>query len=205
VDRLARELHRNHAGGLRLLDVGVSFQTELFRSDLDGVTVDALDLSPPPIAPADADPHFVFDLNEADREELWPRIGPYHLIVLAEVIEHLSRSPVAVLRCVESWLTDDGYLILQTPNAVALHKRIRMLLGRQPFGPMPEDRSGDRHVREYVADELTAAGRRAGLSPVSVDAVNYFRTSRATRSYAQLGSVLPRSLRQGLTIAFRRD
>jgi SAM-dependent methyltransferase len=180
----------------RLLDVGAGFQTALFRDLLGAGAVEVLGLWVPRFAPPDgAGDHHVADLNEAD----WPELGPYETVVAAEVIEHLFQPPAEVVRRLGAYLAPGGHLVLQTPNAAALHKRLRLLAGRAPFGPAPEDRSGDAHVREYTLAELHAAGRVAGLEPVESVAASYFGSVPAAAD-----RLLPPRLRLGLTVTFRR-
>jgi SAM-dependent methyltransferase len=167
----------------------------LFRDMLGPEAVDVLGLWVPRFAPPDgAGAHHVFDLNE----DGWPDAGPFDAVVAAEVIEHLFLGPATTLRRLAAYLEPGGQLIVQTPNAAALHKRIRLLRGHPPYGPMPEDRSGDSHVREYTLAELERAGREAGLEPVSVEAASYFG-----RVPALADRVLPPRLRLGLTATFR--
>jgi SAM-dependent methyltransferase len=118
---------------------------------------------------------------------------------MGEVVEHLFRGPATVLGCVASFVRPGGHLIVQTPNAAAVHKRLRLLRGRSPAGPMPEDRSGDAHVHEYTRAELLDAGRAAGLEPVAAEAASYFGPARML-----VDRVLPPGLRLGLTVTFRR-
>jgi SAM-dependent methyltransferase len=184
----------------RLLDVGAGFQTALFRDLLGPEAVDVLGLWVPRFAPPEgAGAHHVFDLNQADRPDARPAIGGYDAAVMGEVLEHLFRGPATVLSCVAGFVEPGGHVIVQTPNAAAIHKRARLLLGRPPSGPMPEDRSGDAHVREYTRAELLDAGRDAGLEPVAVEAASYFGRRRG-----RVDLVLPRGLRLGLTVTFRR-
>ena len=180
----------------RVLDVGAGFQTVLFRERLPAV--DVLGLWVPRFAaPEGAGEHHVIDLNGSE----WPPLGPYDMVVAAEVIEHLLLGPATVMRRLADYLEPGGRLIVQTPNAAAVHKRLRLLAGRPPFGPMPEDRSGDRHVREYTTDELVAAGRQAGLEALSVERASYFGSGTLRRV---AGRLLPPGLRLGLTVTFRR-
>jgi Methyltransferase domain len=180
--------------------VGAGFQTVLFRDLLGPEAVDVLGLWVPRFAPPEgAGAHHVFDLNEADRPDSWPPIGGYDLAVAAEVLEHLFRGPATVLRRIAGCMEPGAHVIVQTPNAAALHKRLRVLLGRAPLGPMPEDRSGDAHVREYTRAELVAAGRDAGLELVEAEAASYFG-----RAPAVADRILPPGLRLGLTVTFRR-
>jgi SAM-dependent methyltransferase len=185
----------------RVLDVGAGFQTVLLRDRLGAGNVDVLGLWVPRFAPPEgAGQHHVFDLNECDDPTKLPQIGPYDLAVLGEVIEHLYRGPATVLRAVASFVNPGGHLIVQTPNAAALHKRLRALAGRPPSDRMPEDRSGDRHVREYPARELQDAAQVAELDTVRIEAASYFGHGRA-RELAD--RVLPPGLRLGLTATFR--
>ena len=185
-----------------MLDVGAGFQTALLRDRLGPANVDVLGLWVPRFAPPEgAGEHHVFDLNDCDRQGALPGIGGYDLALMGEVIEHLFRGPATVLRSVAALVKPGGHLLVQTPNAAAFHKRLRALAGRPPSGAMPEDRSGDRHVREYTARELETAGREAGLEVVDVEAASYFGSGRA-RGLAD--RVLPPGLRLGLTATFRR-
>jgi SAM-dependent methyltransferase len=178
----------------RVLNVGPMFETELLRET--GATVDTLGFANPAFAPRDGERHIESDLNEPDRDG----DGSYDAIVMAEVIEHLHSSPVTVLRHLATWLRPGGALVIQTPNAVALHKRIRMAAGRNPIEPIREDGSNPGHFHEYTLDELRDAAGSAGLAVVGVRTANYFGTSRA---YAALGRLLPPSLRHGITIWLR--
>ena len=174
----------------------------LFRDLLGAGAVDVLGLWVPRFAPPDGGGrHHVLDLNDCDRPEARPDIGGYELAVMAEVVEHLFRGPATVLRFVAGFVEPGGHVLVQTPNAAALHKRLRLAAGRAPFGQMPEDRSGDAHVREYTARELAAAGRAAGLEVVSIEAASYFGAGRI-RELAD--RVLPPGARLGLTATFRR-
>lgn len=127
----------------RLLDIGASYLTSLLKTELE-VSVDSLGL--------EADRHtdgvrnYRFDLNDAQYRERWrTEIGPYDVIVFAEVLEHLYTAPELVLAFLKELLTPTGVLVIQTPNAVALRKRARMLLGLHPFERIRVDRHNPGH------------------------------------------------------------
>jgi SAM-dependent methyltransferase len=182
-------------GAQRILNVGPMFETELLRAT--GATVDTLGFANPVFAPREGERHIELDLNAPARDG----DSSYDAIVMAEVIEHLHASPVTVLRHLATWLRPGGTLVVQTPNAVALHKRIRMAVGRNPLEPIRDDPTNPGHFHEYTLGELTDAARTAGFEVVHVRLENYFG---AGRLYAALGRVLPRGLRHGMTAVLRR-
>jgi hypothetical protein len=120
------------------------------------------------------------------------------------VIEHLPTSPAAVLRHLATWLRPGAALLLQTPNAVALHKRLRMLAGRNPLEPIRADARNPGHFHEYTLGELRAAALDAGLEVAGWQTENYFGAGRGARAYAALGRALPPRLRHGITMWLRR-
>jgi SAM-dependent methyltransferase len=184
--------------GPRVLDVGPMFEVGLLRDA--GATVDTLGFPHPLFPPRGGERHVELDLNRPERDG----DGSYDLVVMAEVIEHLPTSPVAILSHVASWLRPGGALLLQTPNAVALHKRLRMLAGRNPLAPIRSDAGNPGHFHEYTVGELRDAAGAAGLEVGGWRTENYFGAGRAARAYAGLGRALPPRLRHGITMWLRR-
>ena len=85
------------------------------------------------------------------------RHGPFDLVVFTEVLEHLSRHPVEVLRFLLKRLTFRGSLYLTTPNAFS-HGKLQ-LIGRrrnpqQVFPRGDENWDAHYHSREYSMSEL---------------------------------------------------
>ena len=175
-----------------------------FRERIHGAAVDTLGFAHPLFPPRSAERHVEVDLNDADSPRAPEPDGQYDAIVMAEVIEHLHTAPSVVLRYLAGWLTPGGALVIQTPNAVALHKRIRMLLGRNPMEPPRESRGNPGHFHEYTVGELRAAATAAGLEVSAVRTANYFGASSAAKAYGALGRVLPPRLRHGITLCLRR-
>ncbi|HVV48911.1 MAG TPA: class I SAM-dependent methyltransferase [Polyangia bacterium] len=210
------DLLRPHAArpGCRVLDVGTSPLTGLLAREL-GVAVDSLGLE----ADGDVGPvrHYRFDLNEAQDRRHWRTdLGPYDVIVFAEVLEHLYTAPELVLAYLRERLAPGGLLVVQTPNAVALRKRVKMLLGRQPFERIRVDRTNPGHFREYTAGELRELLAGAGFALEAVWLRYYFdaRYARHDRPDAPPSPVRgalknvfyrlqPAPLREGITIAAR--
>jgi SAM-dependent methyltransferase len=189
----------------RLLDVGPNLQTGLLRQARPEAVIDTLGFSHPFFAPRPGERHIELDLNDTHTAGSPPGNHEYDVVLAAEVIEHLHTAPAVVLGYLAQWLRDDGVLILQTPNAVALHKRLRMLAGRNPYEPIRTSKTNPGHFHEYTVPELVDAAGEAGLAPDRWTTANYFGGSgRVGRLYAALGPMLPANLRHGITIWLRR-
>ena len=191
---LAREL-----APPRILVVGPSYDSVQLR---DAAPVDTLGWDDHRFPRVDGERHIQHDLNDRG----FPELERYDLIVCAEVIEHLHVSPVPVLRFLGGALSERGRLVVQTPNATALPKRLRMLLGQNPYDPIREDAATNPgHFHEYTVGELRRAIEDAGLEVERLVTANYFdHGSRKNRLYRAVGPVLPGGLREGITVVARR-
>jgi SAM-dependent methyltransferase len=200
----------------RVLDIGLSPLTASLARSLGG-PVDSLGLE------SDAElahgRQYHFDLNDSQDERQWRTdLGPYDVIVFAEVVEHLYTAPEKVLSYLHSLLAPGGALILQTPNAAALRKRLKLLLGRNPYERIRPDRSNPGHFREYTIEELRSILGQTGFS-VRNTWMKYYFDSRFARHETGhespalvVGAAknllyrwLPGRLQEGITILARRD
>lgn len=210
--RLAQRMLPDRAQ--RVLDIGPSPFSTILRQHLP-CAVDTLGLEPA-TDPGLGSAHHHADLNRP--ESLPPALPAYDLIVFAEVLEHLHTSPTLVLNAIRGHLTSRGVLILQTPNAASLPKRLKLLAGRNPYELIREDPSNPGHFREYTLRELLAFAAQADLQVVSVFRRFYFDARYAhhedgvARSQPLLGGLkncvyraLPPFLREGITIVLRRE
>lgn len=200
----------------RVLDIGLSpFTASLARSL--GSPVDSLGLE------FDAElahgRQYHFDLNDAQDDRRWRTdLGPYDVIVFAEVVEHLYTAPEKVLRYLHSLMAPGGALVLQTPNAAALRKRLKLLLGRNPYERIRLDRANPGHFREYTVEELHGILAQTGFS-VRNTWMRYYFDSRFARHETGheapalvVGAVknlvyqlVPGKLQEGITILARRE
>lgn len=185
---------------VRVLDVGPAYQTALLRTMWDGLVVDTLGFGDIRFAPRAGERHFHVDLNETAGAEVVE--GGHDLVVVAEVIEHLYTAAPTVLTFLRRFLRAGGTLLLQTPNAVALPRRLKMLMGRNPTEPIRPNRFDPGHFHEYTVAELTAAAEAADLTVEHVDLANYFANGGRLRwRYNDLVAPrLPGSLRDGITM-----
>jgi len=212
----------------RILDVGRTMLTDLIQSHYNR-PVDSIGFEPDATLASGAH-HFQFNLNDAQYPEKWRSDLPrYDVIIMAEVIEHLYTSPRLVFDFLQSLLPPGGVLIVQTPNGVAIGRRLRMISGRHPFELIRENPTNPGHFREYTSAELQRYGRQLGMIILSalqthtIDLRHKFALmQRATEGRAvakrrslvyrlhEIGltnfvyRLLPGSLRTGLTVVFQK-
>ena len=87
----------------------------------------------------------------------------YDAIFLVHTLEHLD-DPVAVLRRVNDWLTDEGRLAVVVPNANAASRQIAVQMGLIRFNDaITPDEWTHGHRKTYRMDTLQRDVRNAGL------------------------------------------
>jgi SAM-dependent methyltransferase len=156
----------------RVVDIGPSRLTELIRAKFN-IQVDSLGFDED--SNSARGNHYQFDLNNAQSEKTWRHGLPeYDVVVMAEVIEHLHTAPELVLAFVRTLIAPDGWLIIQTPNAAAFPKRIKLLLGDNPYEMIRTQTANPGHFREYTVPELRRIVSDAGFNVVRADVRWYF-------------------------------
>lgn len=198
--------------GVGVLDVGRSPLTTLLAETFR-VRVDTLGFEED--AATEAGRHFRFDLNRAQERGDWRSDLPiYGAIVLAEVLEHLHTAPSRVLAMLRDRLAPGGVLLLQTPNAAAMHKRLLLLTGRHPYDRIAVNPLWPTHFREYTAKELAEDAASAGFVVERCIRTTYFdygyrggprghRPTPGSRWVNHVYRVLPPSLQRGITMVLR--
>jgi 2-polyprenyl-3-methyl-5-hydroxy-6-metoxy-1,4-benzoquinol methylase len=155
----------------RVLDVGRSEFTANLLKLYSNVTTLGIDLSTDDgghreVSRLETVPHIAFDLLNSDQVDEWPESGAFDLIVLSEVLEHLSVAPEFVFAFLHSLLADSGILICTTPNAADVAKRVRLACGRNPFERLRLYSPNPGHIREYTRHELCQIAQSVGLECV---------------------------------------
>ncbi|WP_128547812.1 class I SAM-dependent methyltransferase [Larkinella soli] len=208
-------IDRHSVPEARILDIGRSPFVTLLHERL-GRSVDTMGFEPEGQYPEGF--HYRYNLNDSQYLERWRKDLPqYDTIIMAEVIEHLYTSPLLVLNYLRSLLKDGGILIVQTPNAVALHKRIKMVAGRNPYEQIRTVLVNPGHFREYTAAELRQIGSDLGLKVVEMVFGNYFDYRyrpvdghHPMKPAEKLGAInwlfrfLPGQLKPGITMVYRK-
>jgi hypothetical protein len=203
-----------------VLDVGLSAFVIVLRERYSQ-RVDTLDLIPAEGGPrgyqqegAQSGEHFVFDLNQLEGGHVKPPNMPrYDVVLFCEVLEHLRLSPRYVFRFLESLLKPTGVLVVQTPNAAAIGKRVKLMAGRNPYGLIGEDPRNPLHFREYTLEELRMFGAEVGLAITSSSFAGYFdvryrhgggRSPLVSGLTRIANRLAPPRWRPGMTVVFRR-
>jgi SAM-dependent methyltransferase len=152
----------------RVLDIGrseltthlLNFYRDVHTLGLDPVTDDGGHRESGKL---DGGPHITFDLLDSHTISKWPDPDRFDLIVFSEVIEHLWVAPEFVFAFLESLLTDQGVLICTTPNAADIGKRVKLVLGRNPYERLRLYSINPGHIREYTRQELCDIADSVGL------------------------------------------
>jgi 2-polyprenyl-3-methyl-5-hydroxy-6-metoxy-1,4-benzoquinol methylase len=100
----------------------------------------------------------------------------FDAVLLIDVIEHLHGSPRELLNSSVSFLKPHGLLVIETPNAVALGKRLKVLFGKSGqadakfvYWNVGEYRG---HVREYTGSELKMILSNHKLTDIELQMAN---------------------------------
>lgn len=143
------------------------------------------------------------DLNFLDAQTTRQK---FDLIVCGEVIEHLYTSPKLLLQNFGQMLNSNGYLIIQTPNAVSLRKRLSLLFGKNPFEMPRENLNNPGHYREYTPLELKQLATENGFFIEKLILDEYFEYPSVTSSmYRTFKNIIPRNLRSGITLILKNN
>ncbi len=197
--KAAGSLARSGGRNPDILIVGPSHETRLIAERFPAASIDTLGTFDARY-PAPSGRHYEMDLNVSGAATM----GPYHLIIAAEVIEHLRIAPRSVFRFLGGLLQPGCDLIVQTPNAASLAKRWNLLVGRNPYMPIPDAPDQSQHWREYTPAELIAAAREANLEPIDMSIDNCYRhEGTRARLYLSAGRLAPRPLRDCITLTIR--
>jgi 2-polyprenyl-3-methyl-5-hydroxy-6-metoxy-1,4-benzoquinol methylase len=226
LEPIVAEVNRVVGRPARLLDVGPGHLTitiaKLFGDRID---LDTLGFASVPFVDHAhmTGRHVDFDLNSAQHPEQWVSAGPYDIVIMAEVIEHVYTAPTLVLKFISTLMKPRGLLVIQTPNAVSLRKRVKLAIGRHPYEEIRETTQNPGHFREYTLSELRSVCFAAGFEIERATLTDYWSevpiarakqlahtnplggylylvASKVAGSFAK---VIP-SFREGITITARR-
>jgi len=208
IDQIEERIKAHHGDDpFKILDIGPSFQTFLVRKYFPNTQIDTLGYEHPYSVLRQGEKHYNQDLNQV--EKTWNlQIKGYDLILFCEVIEHLYSRPEESMNKFYDALNKNGCIIIQTPNAVAIHKRLRLMIGRNPYELLRSDRMG--HFREYTPRELDQIAQNCQLSTIANKRKNYFNynTSKSIHFISRIMNIfewlMPPSWRDGITLVVQK-
>jgi SAM-dependent methyltransferase len=130
----------------------------------------------------------------------------FDLIICAEVIEHLYTSPKILFQHFYNLLNKDGILLIQTPNAAALRKRLTLFFGKNPYDIPRENLKNPGHYREYTTQELMDLGKETHFNVQKILLDEYFEyPSKISKIYRSFKKIIPKKLKSGITILYQRN
>ena len=183
---------------LRLLAISPSYELELIKKYCGNLDISSLGLDTRFLT---KEKRTVYDLNKIKNRESWPRLGKFDFVLMCEVIEHLELNAVDALNFLRNFLGNGGYLIVQTPNALCLDRRLQILFGANYYFIMEKLKKGSGHLKEYTIKEMEDSGNKAGLHADRFYIKNYFRSNSRIKL---IKDILPGAFRDGMTIIYKK-
>lgn len=202
-----KERDRKVQSGINILDMGPHFLTEIIRNETDA-KVDQLGWRYDFITkPRDEESHYEFNLNDCIMRDKWPQMAHYDIVVACEILEHVYTSFDFILPFLNSIVKDNGYLLIGTPNAVSLKRRLVMLAGKNPFDRITTTIYNPNHFREYTRDEIVEIVSAYGFNLLYFNCMsnyNYINHGIIGNANKLLSKILPLSLRDNMTFVFQK-
>jgi 2-polyprenyl-3-methyl-5-hydroxy-6-metoxy-1,4-benzoquinol methylase len=154
--------------GNRVLEVGCSAGHVTRHLVAGGNTVVGVELDPDAAKRAEefAERVHVADIDRTPLSRLEP--GPFDVIVLGDVLEHL-RDPAAALTDAAALLSDDGRFVISVPNVA--HIDVRMMLMQGGWAYQDDGLLDRTHLRWFTQDSLRELLAGAGFVATAVERV----------------------------------
>lgn len=194
---------------LKILDIGPSYLSELLF-DQFGERLNLLGFDDKNSLGGHLASDTIFKKVQVHVQDLnfWDHTNPdqkYDIIICAEVMEHLYTSPIKLFQNLHQILNKEGLLIIQTPNAAALRKRLKLLFGKNPYEIPRENLYNPGHFREFTLSELKQMGTNQNFNIEKVMMDEYFEyPSKLSKTYRKLKKLIPTNWRSGITILFKK-
>lgn len=154
-----------HSSDALILDFGLSIYSFVMRTLFPSAKIAIAD-RPQMLLPKE-EFHGIYTVDlEDDRLGEIELGGKFDIIVFSDVIEYLRKHPVKVISFLLKHLTQDGYVVLTTPNPFSRNKLRQISQRKSPLMPYPMEytpaHGPNTHIREYSMKEMLAMIDEAG-------------------------------------------
>ena len=153
-----------------ILDITCFATTQIFRIAFPGAAVHACDKHLKWAAFLDGVECRACDL-ETDR--LPYEDAAFDLVVFTETLEHIPRSPYAILGEIKRVLKPGGVMLFSVPNLSSLNNRVRLLVGKNILSVERFHADAFGHFREFNLSEVAYMIRQIGMDMVTAEYTSY--------------------------------
>jgi len=116
------------------------------------------------------------NILNVDYDSLPYKDDQFDLIVMSEVLEHLTNDPVNILSEIYRVLKPGGYFLITTPNVLRTQNIISLLIGKNIYFELDQLKNSSqklgtiyfRHNREYSSKELLTLLKSSGFPENSI-------------------------------------
>lgn len=116
------------------------------------------------------------NLLNIDNDSLPYQDDRFSLIIMSEVLEHLTNDPTSILSEIYRVLKPGGYFFLTTPNVLRTQNIISLLIGKNIYFDLNQLKNSSqslgtiyfRHNREYTSKELLILLKSSGFSKIII-------------------------------------
>lgn len=98
----------------------------------------------------------------------------FDLVILSEVIEHLSTNPKIIFEKIYRILRKNGILIVTTPNFATLRNRIKLFFGKNIQQTIPIEKSKSYHFKEYTKKEIEEMLKSSKFKKIKISYHTYW-------------------------------
>ena len=198
---------RSHVKSGRILDAGCGIGSfPLILKEL-GFKVDTIDMTVDPEMTWFAENNISRAAVDLQTGEIPHEDGAFSAITCLDVIEHLHGSPSGMLAEFRRVLAPGGYAFIETPNAVHIANRVKVMAGKSPAddinyyynAPYPYTN----HIREYTVPELKKVMEWSGFQVVGVHCYNSFLDYSRTDATSESSDATTASYRHQYDVGFK--
>lgn len=153
ITRFERIAALGYKSGGRLLDIGAGSGEFLYLMTRLGYAAQGIEPNQGYGGFCRDDLGLSITIDTLDQVDFEP--ASFDIITANHVVEHL-RDPVASLRRIRNWLSPEGVMVIEVPNAEAVYHA-------------PRTRFHFAHLYNFTVETLVEAGKQAGFIPLSIE------------------------------------